>query len=296
MLSEQINDAPQTVDVEEVLDTTLIILLVNPSHSTCLNKRKEIVQNGKWSEQQELQMTAALQLPSEGAKSSILWHHRRWLLRRMYSPSNASGENEDDLEACRLPLDVVSSEISVATTASEVYPRNYHAWLHRYKCLRSMASTYRAIDKASPSQSDDVWAQMLRAEEFALKKWIEHNVTDYTAMQYLCHVYSTMEELAVKHIQLNIEEEGEESDANESNLEKSKVAFSPVEHAVDLIQRYPSHEALWHYLRAGYATLKLCDQDLVASRNLGDPNELYAKHFERWRKVWDSSSRVPTLT
>jgi protein prenyltransferase alpha subunit repeat containing protein 1 len=136
---------------------------------------------------------------------------------------------------------------------------------------------------------------MLRAEEFGLKKWIEHNVTDYTAMQYLCHVYSTMQELAVKHIQLHAEEEDEATEAKESDFKESKMAFCPVDHAIDLIKRYPSHEALWYYLRVGYTAARVPDQEIDVLKKLGGPEGVYAEHFERWRKHWDSS-QVPTVT
>jgi protein prenyltransferase alpha subunit repeat containing protein 1 len=268
--------------LNDLLEITCIIVLVNPAHATCLNRRKELVERGALNERDELKVTAALQLRPEGAKSSILWHHRRWLLRRLYQTHSQQGDtsvNMDTLDDCTIALDGLAEELSVATTASRIYPRNYHAWLHRYKCLQSMIVNYGNASNALPSQlTREALAQMLRAEEFAVSKWIEVNVSDYSAQHYICHVYRAMEERRIEHIQVH--SEGELDSTAPINPESNKLPFSPLNHAEGLVERYPTHEALWYYLRTAYAAQPKGSKRLhpVEGRQ-----GAYADNFRRWR-------------
>ena len=240
------------------------MLLGNPSHSTCLNKRRALVEDGLLDIEQELSLIASLQLLHECSKSSILWSYRRWLLRKLYAPTKPS--LVDSLEDVNVPLEAISQEVAIATTASEIYPRNYHAWLHRYKCLESVAS--------SPS-SNTLLSQVLRAEEFAITKWVDLNVGDYSAMQYLCHVYSTMDKMGIQHIQMHADDDAEARSDEKVNT----ISFSPWEHAVELVRRYPTHEALWYYLRASYA-LQGCPKDAKLPEQLQGE---YTAKFTRWK-------------
>jgi protein prenyltransferase alpha subunit repeat containing protein 1 len=268
--------------LNDFLEITCIVLLVNPAHATCLNKRKELVEQGLLNERDELKITAALQLRSEGAKSSILWHHRRWLLRRLYkmhSQERDTSANMDTLDDCTMALEDLAEELSVATTASGIYPRNYHAWLHRCKCLQSMIVAYGT---PSSQLTREALAQMLRAEEFAVSKWIEVNVSDYSAQHYLCHVYHAMEERRIDHIQMH--SEGELDGTAPINPQSHKSPFSPLNHAEGLVERYPTHEALWYYLRAAYAAQPKGSKDL---RHVEGKQGAYADNFRRWRSGFE---------
>ncbi|KAG8832708.1 hypothetical protein FRC17_000854 [Serendipita sp. 399] len=264
-----------TVDKDELQLVTGIVLLGNPGHFTALNRRKELVRRGFLSEEDELRVTAAWQLRSEGAKSSILWHHRRWLLRRRYSPSAVEEGTIDTLDGCSLPVQVFSNELAVATSASEIYPRNYHSWLHRMKCLT-------AISQGSEDPNiPEAYAQILRAEEFMIKRWIESHVSDYTAMQYMCRLYAAMETHAIQHIQTHADP-GELLGEEKTDID-SKSAFSPLSHAIELVRRYPTHEALWYYLRSAYASQVALGTVRQNMQELQGINEEYWKNFERWK-------------
>jgi len=263
----------------ESIEVSCIVLLANPAHSTCLNRRRDLVEQGEISEEDELVLIASIQLLPESAKSSILWSYRRWLLRRIYSTSSSRKETSlvDDLENVSLPLEAISNELAISSTASEIYPRNYHAWLHRYKCLHSLASSAQHSDPSS--NSFILLSQVLRAEEFAIKKWVEMNISDYSAMQYLCHVYTVMTKMKVQHIQIHAD-----SDARGTGDDRlDKVSFSPLDHAMELVERYPTHEASWYYLRASYAI-----QNVPADLKIPDHRQgAYGKNFERWRAGFD---------
>lgn len=234
------------------------------------------------SEEEELGLIASLQLLPEAAKSSILWSYRRWLLRRRYSTSS----NEkglaliDDLNDVTMPLQAISRELAITSTASEIYPRNYHAWLHRYKCLHSLTSYEQQPNPSSNSFT--LLSQVLRAEEFAIRKWVDMNVGDYSAMQYLCYVYSIMAKMGIQHIQTHTD-----NDARGTEGERlDKMSFPPLEHAVDLVERYPTHEALWYYLRTSYALRS----GPVDTKILEHRQDAYGKNFERWRVGFDSKT------
>jgi protein prenyltransferase alpha subunit repeat containing protein 1 len=262
----------------ELTEISCVILLVNPAHSTCLNRRRDLVEQGVLSEEEELGLIASVQLLPESAKSSTLWSYRRWLLRRIYSSKEKERSLSDDLDDVTMPLEAISRELAIATTASEIYPRNYHAWLHRYKCLHSLAS-YEQHPKPS-SSSFTLLSQVLRAEEFAIRKWVDMNVGDYSAMQYLCYVYSILAKMGIRHIQMHTDNDAK----GEEGGKLDKISFSPLEHAVDLVQRYPTHEALWYYLRAGYA-LRGGPAGTKIPEQLQDT---YGKNFERWRAGFDA--------
>ena len=262
--------------VSELLAITAVVLLVNPAHASALNLRKNLIENGVTSETDELSITSALQLTSDGSKSSILWHHRRWILRRLYaSPSSNMEEIPfDSLAGCKLPMDVVLAEFAAVATAGEIYPRNYHAWRHRYICLQGAVSSRHA----HPEQQNAL-AQLLRAEEFGLKKWTELHATDYTAMQYLCQLYAAMDACGIQHIQIH---EGLGDDSDQS--EREKVEFSLLGHFIELVTRYPSHEALWYALWSAYALLPSKRAELESMKGLDDAN---LQKFERWRDRFD---------
>lgn len=251
----------------QLIEVSGVVLLVNPSHATCLNKRRALIEEGLLSAKEELSTIASLQLLHESSKSSILWSYRRWLLRKLYGPADES--LGDSLEGVNVPLEGLSQELDIATTASEIYPRNYHAWLHRYKCLDSLASSNRSSNPTA------LLSQVLRAEEFAITKWVEMHVGDYSAMQYLCHVYATMAKMGIQHIQMHADDGVETG----SDVQVKTYPFSPWEHAVELVQRYPTHEALWHYLRTSYALQDGAkDSEMLPKRQ-----EPYTTNFERWK-------------
>lgn len=257
----------------ELIEVTCVVLLVNPAHSTCLNKRRALVEEGLLAGKDELTLISSLQLLRESSKSSILWSYRRWILRKLYGAADIS-HDADSLDGVAIPLESISQELAIATTASEVYPRNYHAWLHRYKCLDSLASSFPST---APST---LLSQVLRAEEFAITKWVEMNVGDYSAMQYLCHLYTTMEKLGIQHIQMHADED----EGDRSDKKVVTVPFSPWEHATELVQRYPMHESLWYYLRTSHAVQgSPTEINVQISRQ-----EPYFANLERWKTSFES--------
>ncbi|KLO11106.1 protein prenylyltransferase [Schizopora paradoxa] len=213
-----------------LLELTSVILLANSAHQTALNVQKTLVLNGRRTCQDELKFTATVLTLKQSSKVSMLWHHRRWLLLRQ----NLDGETQAlplsvtdiDFVTLKLPSKILADELQVCSSACETYPRNYYAWFHRYLCLRCCA-TRAASDSAEH-------ASLLEQEKNELKRWINLHVSDHSAVHCLFVVIEAL--LAVLTTF---------SDAEALVMEIR-------DHALQLLQSYPSHENLWLYFRRAF--------------------------------------------
>ncbi|KAI0753062.1 hypothetical protein C8Q80DRAFT_1096733 [Daedaleopsis nitida] len=225
----------------EVLTSSAVLLLVNPAHQTALNTRKQLVHRGHLDPARELRFAAALLTLRDGAKQSILWHHRRWLLRRIYGaararfPAPSADGGTDRLDALALDADTFRTEFSVVDGACEVYPRNYHAWAHRSLCADALVSIigHRGGAGAAPGLAD-----VLGEESTSARVWIERHVSDYSAMQYHCRLRRL-----VAHRELGGD-------------------WGVCGHATELLRAYPAHESLWLYLRDVHAEKRSARDEL----------------------------------
>ncbi|KAI0629049.1 hypothetical protein C8Q77DRAFT_1161689 [Trametes polyzona] len=249
--------------VRTTLESSAILLLVNPAHESALNARKRLVACGAHDAAHELRFVSALLTLREGAKQSVLWRHRRWLLRRLYPPTvlphsgqpehfthrrnnrtedRRSGESEEDtLRGAALDADAFRAEFAAVAQACEVYPRNYHGWAHRYLCAEALSAALRGGAGAAADALREVW----REEEAYIRRWIERHVSDYSAMQYACRLEQELNR-------------GGRGTGSGSALVASLDVGRPThaeegetvcEHALALVKAYPTHESLWLYLR-----------------------------------------------
>jgi hypothetical protein len=172
----------------------------------------------------ELMFLEALFTVKQSAKVSALWHHRRWLLRFVFSPQpmNECGDDEDFISTS-LPADSILKEIAIASQAATIYPRNYHSWLHRTLCIRS------ALQCAG---QEEAYLDLLVDEKAALMKWIDLHASDYSAAHCLVNLCVGL--LSLGDWKYN---------------DKVRLVKEIREHASDLAQRYPTHESLWLYVR-----------------------------------------------
>ncbi|KAH9889517.1 hypothetical protein C8Q73DRAFT_707970 [Cubamyces lactineus] len=239
-------------DLQDLLASSAVLLLANPAHQSALNARCRLVQLGALDAAHELKFVTALLTLRDGAKQSILWHHRRWLLRRIHSSSQRtectgnhsatdsgdSQDGEDSLLGISLDAGTFSAEFATAAQTCEVYPRNYYAWTHRYLCAEALA--VRLKQHSAGSQDGKVeLAGVWKEERTRIREWIERHVSDYSAMQYACRLESLDRKLS-----------GLESGRSGSPCESpDKGEGTAREHAWQLVQAFPAHESLWLYLR-----------------------------------------------
>jgi protein prenyltransferase alpha subunit repeat containing protein 1 len=250
-----------------------LVLLVNPAHQTALNRRKDLVLFGYISNaDDELRLTTVLQSLPDGVKSSILWHHRRWVLNYFQPLVPNAHPAPDSLSCLSLPLHRFATELEVASIACETYPRNYHAWLHKCKVIEALAASY----KRSPSTESEA---LLRTIEGSGVKHVDMHIKDYSSMHYMCRVFGATEKCGLK-----------KQPTSDGTKERP---YQPLEHAKELLQVYPSYESLWYYLRAAILIERdLCiqtrDANVTSFSRLQskDPAvEKYRDAFARWAKL-----------
>ncbi|KAI0332949.1 protein prenylyltransferase [Cubamyces sp. BRFM 1775] len=239
-------------DLQDLLASSAVLLLANPAHQSALNARCRLVQLGNLEAADELKFVTALLTLRDGAKQSNLWHHRRWLLRRIHSSSQLandarnhsagdrghSQDGEDSLLGISLDAGAFSAEFGIAEQACEIYPRNYYAWTHRYLCTEALViclGQHSAGSQDSKARLADVW----QVERRRSREWIERHVSDYSAMQYANRLESLHHGLENTVL----------GSLGSSREPPDKVEEPASHHAWHLVQAFPAHESLWLYLR-----------------------------------------------
>ncbi|KAH9941920.1 protein prenylyltransferase [Amylocystis lapponica] len=240
-----------------LIHSSAIILLANPAHQTALNARKRLLRHGGLDAANELCFTAALLDVRDCSKQSILWHHRRWLLRRIHKPPGSKEHTsasagispqivdiDDTLRDLPLPLETLRHEFSVVAKACETYRRNYFAWTHRYLCFEALIALVQ-----SRSSDGDSYRMLLSDELLASKQWVERHVSDYTAVQYLHRIHDAAGCLLRTEPPALVVTDGPSACNSGPTRSPSLLA-----HARSLVEAYPDHETLWLYLRAALSS------------------------------------------
>ncbi|KZO99681.1 protein prenylyltransferase, partial [Calocera viscosa TUFC12733] len=211
----------EALDSDDALLASSVILFANSDHNSAFNFHKRMILEGRLDEPSELAYIKLLAMIPKNSKSSLLWHHRRWVLERLFPATPLDG---DDSEwHVHLPVDTCEEEVLIVTRACQSYRRNYLAWAHRSfvlqqmrkRCLTDVGSEYKSL---------------FSKEYQNMTSWMESHISDHSAAQYLCQLQRAMEEL-------NLHPVG------------AMTLPSPVGYFVELIQTYPDHETLWLGLR-----------------------------------------------
>lgn len=234
----------KNADYLAALTFTSVILLVNPSHQTALNTRKRLVESGRLQPEEELKLIALFIGGSkEFAKQSIIWHYRRWIFRHCYqhiggagagseTESPGWGTSEEASSFPIIPLDTLEKECQLIRRACDLYPRNYHAWVHYHWVLDTVkAVVLRNQVLADPNCEDHLC--FLRREVLQLQEWIDRHVSDYSAVHLLCSL-TILDRAGAFQL---------------AKSGRGKLVDELREHARSLVLSYPSHETLWLYLR-----------------------------------------------
>lgn len=202
-----------------------ILLLANPSHQTALNARKHLVRMHLIDPHAELRFTASLLSSQHCAKHAELWYHRRWLLSTAYNLYLSDAANVDSCSRLQFASqEALQQELVLVSRACELYPRNYFGWTHRLICMRSLLSDYlTGVDTLG-------FVPIFRNEIAGIKQWINCHVSDYSAIHAV-----------ITHSQ-------ETFQRGDLPLKKIIIEEDLLDHAISLVQEYPTHEALWIYV------------------------------------------------
>ncbi|KAH9942222.1 protein prenylyltransferase [Epithele typhae] len=258
--------------IRELHDMSAILLVVNPAHHTALNARKTLILGGHLSPTIELGFTNALLTLRDGSKQSTLWHHRRWLLRRIHqstlspspstdgvsTPRRVQGDADDTLVHYLIPADALQAELDVTARACELYERNYHAWAHRAVLLSYIVSL--------PSSSSST---LMAEERRWTRAWLARHVADYSAAQYACQLEAALPRSAMATPNIALAHVGEDEG-------------SAASHALSLVRSYPTHETLWLYLRGALSG---------SPSSPRSPARLYAEHALAEKDAWTHAVR-----
>lgn len=213
------------------ISVSAVLLLANPAHRTALNARKRAVIKQTLRGNDELRFIALLLSGiKDASKQDMLWHHRRWILSRLYPPPPKTEieTNVSEESFSTPPYDVWRSEMTLISRACELYPRNYHAWTHRTLCMRSIAR-------------DPQLADLLLNEIAFIRTWIEQHISDASAVHHSAQVSV-----------LNMAHSASGRDRSDEQGDGTLFLHA---HAASLVRCYPDHEALWTYLRFALALL-----------------------------------------
>ncbi|KAH0829178.1 hypothetical protein J3R83DRAFT_2709 [Lanmaoa asiatica] len=212
--------------VRILIASSSILVLANPSHQTALNARKHLVRKHLIDPRAELRFTASLLSSQHCAKHAELWYHRRWLLSAAYDLQFSDTTGVDS--CCRPQFasrEALQSELELVSRACELYPRNYFAWTHRLICMGSLLWDYL-------TGTDPVgFVPIFRNEIAGIKGWINRHVSDYSAIHFI---------LALSQAAFQ---------SGDSSLVEVIIKEDLLDHAISLVQEYPTHEALWMYIR-----------------------------------------------
>ena len=214
-----------TAAIQDTIYSSAILVFMNPAHQTALNARKRLIERKLIDAGQELKFTAALLSCRQCCKQGELWHHRRWLLQRIY-PIQRSVDTTSGPKDFYLTSDDLSVEMNLVARACELYPRNYFGWTHRTICIQS------ALTPITHPITPDEITEILSKEVFSVTRWIESHISDYSGVHHL----RNLARLA------NDTENALLSDDLQS-------LFLPIGRIAALIRAFPEHETLWLYLR-----------------------------------------------
>ncbi|KAK6179616.1 hypothetical protein SNE40_011934 [Patella caerulea] len=237
----------------EVCNLCRAVLLVNPECYTVWNIRKECVENGDLTVDEDLKLGELIL--TKHPKSPETFIHRRWLLQRLLNKSllssNDSNHSNSSVESSELLVGVdgisvnflptnqntcsnnhilpkqidrnlhrtVHHEFDICLRAAEHYACNYNAWSHRIWLIQA------AFNSA---------VQVLLSEFRTTVTWFTQHVSDHCGFHYrqflLKSLINQSQAVSCKfHVDVN--------DLLNQEFDKT----------TDLIGTYPGHEALWYH-------------------------------------------------
>lgn len=258
--------------IQDLIDSSAVLILMNPAHQTALNARKQLIVRNLINVRQELEFTAALLSSRHCCKQGELWYHRRWLFKCIHptssSPQGLVADEVPDTPNFHLPPNDLSVEISLVTRACELYPRNYFGWTHRTICIQS------ALVPGGRSTTSDVFTEIFSKEIISVMQWIESHISDYSAVHHLKNLARLTE------------------DAESGPLPDNLLPM--IEHALTLVRAFPEHETLWQYLRIfwneGDVTTTFITSFVLPLQSTGMAEQesksravQHACHFLEWR-------------
>ncbi|KAK7496820.1 hypothetical protein BaRGS_00011800 [Batillaria attramentaria] len=262
------NQPSSFIDPQELTNLTRAVLLIQPDCYTAWNIRKELIDNGDLSIADDIRLGQLIL--TKFPKSSETFIHRRWIFQRLVNQclsssndSTASADGHHDnggallcmdgidialgpdanvgpnvnggeagrraggakvnaalpLESSRLLAENLHRELSVCERAADSYASNYYAWTHRAWVVQHCFNCSLRV---------------LLGELERTQTWTMKHVSDHSGFHYRQFLLTSLSQRASRlHRQ----------------YAKSLSSLIDAEHdfICDLINSFPSHEALWYH-------------------------------------------------
>ncbi|KDR75712.1 hypothetical protein GALMADRAFT_140324 [Galerina marginata CBS 339.88] len=246
--------------VKETDAASSIIILLNPAHQTAMNARKRLMEEGHLDPRKELIFTELISRGStECAKQSILWEHRRWCFRKIYGvmgpdisgpPQQSWASSEEIQQFPKLSPSMIQCELDLIHHTCETYPRNYHSWAHWHYVMDVCHASIYLFDDGDNRRE---FLGIITTECTRLRRWVENHVADYSAIHQLCQIQKLIDTL-------------EANGMLASNIAGDLISSGLADHASSLVFAFPSHEALWMYLKVALENLRTDDREKILEK------------------------------
>ncbi|KAG2180717.1 hypothetical protein INT44_003724, partial [Umbelopsis vinacea] len=133
-----------------------VLFMVNPDHYTAANTRKSLVQSNIVDAQKELALVDLMFTIPKHSKSSIAWHHRKWIQNYLIKEKGQVLDFNRERDLCE--------------RTATLYPRNYYAWTYRYWLLTQIPI----------SELKEKHEEYQRS-----RQWVTSHISDHSGIQYL---------------------------------------------------------------------------------------------------------------
>lgn len=172
------------------------------------------------------------------------WGHRKYVLQKIIH-SKLPFDKKGKTSSYEQMIVLMQEEIEVCRKVAEKYPKNYYAWTHR-RYLWSAC----ILPHTSPDHTDTL-GNLLKEEFTTVQTWIEHHISDHSAVHYISEV-------------LGIWVDHSRSD-DELLLDIAKTSLGEVHR---LLHQHPDHECLWILRRLVLRIL--LDNTSTTNKSCGD--------------------------
>jgi len=203
----------ESLELKDFEILTKCLLLINAKHATAWNVIKQLVLQKLTFVQKELQFLDLIF--TKHPKSQEAWFHRRWLIEHLKEDSGISRDHQKLFE-------IFQHEIAICARVCEIYPKNYMAWTYRHFITDQLG-------QMTSENADGDKEIYLLTELKTMKDWNERHVSDHAGFQHSQYILKKLERIL-------------QSPKSNALMEEE------FEFTLDLIQRYPGHEALWSHL------------------------------------------------
>lgn len=161
-------------------------------------------------------------------------------------------------------LPLAKAEVTSMVSVVKGYPKNYYAWSHKIFMVQTLLQKYNELmsNVATPPICDDenigqlqqkVLDFLIMQVKWSTEEWLPTHVSDHSAVHYGAKVLHLLIEFRIEANYPSVVTQQNSNNPGKSKLTTYTTALETIQSErnkiVDLIEKYPKHEALWLYRR-----------------------------------------------